>query len=559
MITNLLNNLSNIHNEVMTKLTPENIKSGVNVLNVVGNYSGLNTADANATAINLYNGRTAYVNGKKITGTLPVLVYPIDPIIPNNYNYQFIAGNSAYITSRENVDYMVGTYQIANSNQPDSWMFEGNRKMKLGLPYNIITNLAGLTPNILKNGETILDITGTYEGSGGSSNLKHFNTVAEMNNSSGNNDGDMAVVYDLTPVPVASTFNCSGFIIKEKIPKSIITSGTVYALEEHDQGSILAQSNDTITLTLPDDEFMSFPSRTLFEPKSGDNDYSYRHYYQWGNTPYILNLHDAATSMDDSPYQYKTVKSYTFKDVLVSSEIWNYIIPINIGYYTVYTYNAGKDLWVLAPTSLTAINSDIQSGKTALGLEGLRTGTLSLNGSSEFFTVPCNKYENGAITDTSSLVIKINPTNSINLGDARWAAWSYYAYMDPESGPSLETLFVTFTDANKVITFNSYGEPNVSGTATVLRKDAGASNCLQEMSEATYNRLITYTSAGNNLVTAPYDYEIYGTTVWLATNCEVQAVDGTVLQAAGPKASDVKSGSYYVNIFGEKVNGTYSA
>lgn len=46
-------------------LSAENIKAGVTILGVTGTF----TADADATAADIADGKTAYVNGVKITGT----------------------------------------------------------------------------------------------------------------------------------------------------------------------------------------------------------------------------------------------------------------------------------------------------------------------------------------------------------------------------------------------------------------------------------------------------------------------------------------------------------
>lgn len=46
-------------------LVAKNIKSGVNIFNVAGTF----TSDATATAEDIVSGKTAYVNGAKVTGT----------------------------------------------------------------------------------------------------------------------------------------------------------------------------------------------------------------------------------------------------------------------------------------------------------------------------------------------------------------------------------------------------------------------------------------------------------------------------------------------------------
>ena len=50
-------------------LVAGNIKSGVSIFGVQGTLTSLDTSDANATATDILTGKTAYVNGKKITGT----------------------------------------------------------------------------------------------------------------------------------------------------------------------------------------------------------------------------------------------------------------------------------------------------------------------------------------------------------------------------------------------------------------------------------------------------------------------------------------------------------
>ncbi len=56
-------------------LVAGNIRSGINIFGVTGTYAGIDTSDATATASDIMDGETAYVNGSKITGSLVVQTY----------------------------------------------------------------------------------------------------------------------------------------------------------------------------------------------------------------------------------------------------------------------------------------------------------------------------------------------------------------------------------------------------------------------------------------------------------------------------------------------------
>ena len=146
-------------------ITPDQNYDGLSQVTVGAIPSNLiDTTDANATSINIRSDKTAYVNGTKITGTLPVLTYPVNPSSPSDFSYQFIAATAASNVTRDGTNYIMGAYQIATEKQPDSWMFEGNRKMKLGIPYSLIVKAIGLKAENIKKGVTILGVTGTYSG-----------------------------------------------------------------------------------------------------------------------------------------------------------------------------------------------------------------------------------------------------------------------------------------------------------------------------------------------------------------------------------------------------------
>ena len=71
-MSDLKTNLEQILQEKETKIIPENIKKDVEIFGVTGTLTagegGIDTSDATATANDIINPKTAYVNGQKITG-----------------------------------------------------------------------------------------------------------------------------------------------------------------------------------------------------------------------------------------------------------------------------------------------------------------------------------------------------------------------------------------------------------------------------------------------------------------------------------------------------------
>lgn len=61
--------IKDILEEKKTKIKSQNIKSGINILGVQGSSKVLDTTDSNAIANDIVTGKTAFVNGEKITGT----------------------------------------------------------------------------------------------------------------------------------------------------------------------------------------------------------------------------------------------------------------------------------------------------------------------------------------------------------------------------------------------------------------------------------------------------------------------------------------------------------
>lgn len=70
-MSELKDTLINISEEVRTKVIPENIKAGISMFGVDGDYLGPDISDATVEAEYLLEGKTAYVGYQKVTGTMP--------------------------------------------------------------------------------------------------------------------------------------------------------------------------------------------------------------------------------------------------------------------------------------------------------------------------------------------------------------------------------------------------------------------------------------------------------------------------------------------------------
>lgn len=116
---------------------------------ISGTFQPLDTSSDNPiTASDVASGKEGFVNGEKITGTLP--------LFPNTRT--FTVSNAGVTNNTED-----STLELTTINTLKQTL-DSNLNMKFSAPYADITTAIGLTPDKIKAGETILGITGTYTG-----------------------------------------------------------------------------------------------------------------------------------------------------------------------------------------------------------------------------------------------------------------------------------------------------------------------------------------------------------------------------------------------------------
>lgn len=139
------------YEEISTKigLTPEKLVRGNTILGIEGaaETSGIDTSDANATANDITIDKTAYVNGEKVTGTLP--------LFPNSRTFTVDGG-----ITNDTENNRIQIHTINTTKQ----ILDSNLNMEFNGEYADVADAIGLTADKIKAGETILGITGTYTG-----------------------------------------------------------------------------------------------------------------------------------------------------------------------------------------------------------------------------------------------------------------------------------------------------------------------------------------------------------------------------------------------------------
>ena len=179
MSNELQTKLNEILNDKNINLLPEHLKAGVTCLGVEGNMeSGVDTSDATATAGDLANGKTAYVNGEKVTGTLT------DIAVGHVAAFKWVWQNWG------------NTSEIRAYGEPyQNLIFRREANTDTSISYSDLAELIGLTAEQIVKGQTVLGVEGTGGGDSTNTPIKLYETIEEMNADTTAKDGDLAIIY----------------------------------------------------------------------------------------------------------------------------------------------------------------------------------------------------------------------------------------------------------------------------------------------------------------------------------------------------------------------------
>lgn len=283
-----------------TELLPENIKSGIEIYGTTGTLEVLDTSDATATAADIREGETAYVNGEKITGIL--VPTGTDTSDADATADDILLNKTAYVNGEK----ITGTITLLEATEYIPTVINQTINSGLYLSGNqVIKGDINLVAGNIKKGISIFGVEGIYEGTGSisevdvldctsmSSSTEVYNayteTVMVSQDGAYENFANLTDFIDYQTIAAVYTSSLAGINLKSgtnnvgfyfTIPVSITTSHNllklVYFVSSWINPSvniklISAESIDVIPTKITSGDFVWSKSITLANANNSNN------------------------------------------------------------------------------------------------------------------------------------------------------------------------------------------------------------------------------------------------------------------------------------------------
>lgn len=354
---------------------------------------------------------------------------------------------------------------------------------------NTILNdkLTNLTPENLKKGVTCLGVTGTLDASTTSGGVKRFNTIEEMNSSTGNTEGDLAIVYGDRFYNLVTEAEVSYIVFPETVilPATVTTNHFANLQKVNDDDPYIG----TCSIKKNDFSFdiSVFESNMVIQLIGVS--YTSTDGITYTRTVFHVDTsHGEITNSAELPVPMKMPNINEWNDV------FGYFMQNIVSTFEgIYIYKDNN--WKLAPTQLNT-TPDYVYEKLFYGSNGIGTGTLTQNVSNSFADTNANVYskiksvydnmqpkvltDNDKVIDKNIYFIPVNVQGELLLDTSNVtnASGMFNNCTNLTTIPSLDTSNMTDTSNmfNNCTNLTNISALNVSNVTNASDMFAGCKN-----------------------------------------------------------------------------------